>query len=115
MVVHKLNVGRPLTGPDKAKTKLVVHPDRMLALAVSQQRFQAIAWWEPQIVQSLGRIKHRQLTLHDALKIDRKALCGTSSLKERHAARILERYDRHATPSPNSLVSHDDTNGNLNG
>jgi len=39
VIVHDLNIARPVSCPDKADPELVVDPDRMLALAVTLQRF----------------------------------------------------------------------------
>jgi hypothetical protein len=115
MVVHEFNISGPLAGPDETQAELVVHSDGVLTPSIPLQSLQAIARREPQVVQPLSRVEHRELALHDPFEIGRKALSGSPSLKERRAARILESYDRHAGHSPEAFVSRHDTKGNLNG
>jgi hypothetical protein len=45
VVIDDLNTRRTFAGPDKTKAKLIVDPNRVLALPISFQSFQSIAGW----------------------------------------------------------------------
>jgi hypothetical protein len=47
--------------PDEAEPELVVDADAVLAMAVSPERLQAIAWWDLQIVEAAGGIQDGEL------------------------------------------------------
>ena len=52
VVVNDFNVFWPGFCPDKAEPELVVDADALLAMAVSPERLQAVAWWDLQIVEA---------------------------------------------------------------
>jgi hypothetical protein len=56
MIVGKFNGFRTIRGPDKANTKLIVHPDRILPCPVAFQSFQSISRRRSQIVQRFCRM-----------------------------------------------------------
>jgi hypothetical protein len=63
VVVHDLDIAWSGQRPDKAYSPLVVDPNAVLALAVSFERFELVAWGRTQKVQSLRCVELRQLSL----------------------------------------------------
>ena len=61
VVVNDFNVFWSSFRPDEAEPELVVDADAVLAMAVSQERLQAIAWWDLQIVEAFSGIKDGEL------------------------------------------------------
>jgi len=61
VVVNDLNLLWPGFRPDKAEPELVVDTDAVLAMAVSPERLQAIAWWNQKVVEASGGIQDGEL------------------------------------------------------
>ena len=74
MIVGKFHCFRTIRGPGEANTKLIVHPDRILACPVAFQSFQPVAWRRSQIVQRFCRVQIAQLSTGNLYKISRKSL-----------------------------------------
>jgi hypothetical protein len=52
----------PVLAPNKTDAVLIINSDAVLSLAIPGQRFEAIAWRHPQIIQSSGRMNHIELS-----------------------------------------------------
>ena len=65
MVIHNLDVFRTSRRPTKTQTPLFVDADAVLASAIAFQRLQAIAWWNPQIIQSCRDFELPELATSD--------------------------------------------------
>ena len=108
MIINDLDSFRTKIGPAKAYAPLVVDPDRMLALAVPLQCFQAIRGRHSQGVERTRRVEHAKLAARDRKDIRRKSLRALplkdglgypvleapdhSSLRRLARFRISERY-----------------------
>jgi hypothetical protein len=79
VIVHNLNfIG--LTGPPhEANSELVIHADTVLTLPVSLERFQAVAWWYPQVLQRLRTVKHSQFPERHPMDVLGKTLRSLSA------------------------------------
>jgi hypothetical protein len=74
MVISHFDVGWSFGRPSEANPELVVDPDRILSLAVPLERFQSVAWWQPQVAQINSGIEIAKLAPRDLDQIGRKAL-----------------------------------------
>jgi hypothetical protein len=66
VVINDFDPLWPGVRPDKAEPELVVDADAVLAMAVSAERLQAIAWWDLQIIETAGGIEDGELAEGDA-------------------------------------------------
>ena len=57
MVVHDLDVLRPIVSPDKANSELIIDSDAVLPCTVSPKGLQSIAGGHPQFLQTDNRIQ----------------------------------------------------------
>src|SRR5688572_10134931 len=64
VVVLAADVVRIVLLPSESNPVLLVHPNAVLALPVSNQGFETIAWHRDQVIELLGAIEHRQLPMH---------------------------------------------------
>jgi hypothetical protein len=74
MIVSKFYRLRTIRGLEKANTKLIVHPDRILPCPVAFQSFQPVPRRCSQIAQRFGRVQIAQLSTGNLHKIGRKSL-----------------------------------------
>jgi len=72
MIVNDLDIVRVSVFPAEADPPLIVDPNAMLSGAIVSQLLEAIAGWDPKVVQLLSRIDGNQLAEHRALKLRRK-------------------------------------------
>jgi len=54
MIIHNLNVENIAFAPNETNTKLIVHPDAVLALSITFQSLKVIAWKDCKIAQLIG-------------------------------------------------------------
>jgi hypothetical protein len=92
VVVGKLDAGWTLLGPDEADAELIVHADRVLALAVALEGLQSIARRGSQILQRHGRLEVLKLSARNLEQIGRKALLGFA-LEGCFSLRVFEAPD----------------------
>ena len=62
MIIRDLYFMDPVFAPDKTNAVLIVNSDAVLSLAIPGQRFEAISWRHPQIIQSSGGMNHIQFS-----------------------------------------------------
>ncbi len=62
MIVSYLDRIRIAVTPLKANAPLVIDSNAVLARALAFKLFQAVAWRDPQVLQAVGRIKHKKLS-----------------------------------------------------
>lgn len=62
MIIHNFNIFRAVFAPDETDAPLVIDPYRMLPRPVSLQGFKPVGRRYPQIVQSMGSLKHGNLS-----------------------------------------------------
>lgn len=65
MIIRDLYVVGPVFAPEETNAVLIVNPDAVLSFAISSQRFEAISWRDPQIIQSGGGMNHIELSSRD--------------------------------------------------
>lgn len=94
VVIHDLNVNGVTFSPTKAHTELVVDAYAVLALAVTLQSFQPIAWWNPQVIETAGHAKLFQLATRNRFDVG-KAL-GLFSLVQGLGVFAPEGLNGHA-------------------
>jgi hypothetical protein len=80
VVIHNLNIKGIAVLEAKTEPPLVVDANAELTLAVSSQCLQAIAGWNPKIVNGYGAIQHLQFTFGGGR--ERFELLRTSALKQ---------------------------------
>jgi hypothetical protein len=68
MIVDDLDVVNVVTLPYKTNAPLIVNANTMLTFAVAFQRFQSVAWGDPQVLQRSGAMEVQQLSARDSLK-----------------------------------------------
>jgi hypothetical protein len=74
VVINDFDPLWPGVRTEKAEPELVVDADAVLAMAVSAERLQAIAWWDLQIIETAGGIEDgERFAIHDR---DRLGLVG---------------------------------------
>ena len=73
VVVRDLYVSRPLLGPRKADSVLVVDPDRILSNAVVDKLLQPVSWRDAKVVDVVRRVQLTQLFLRSALYLSTEA------------------------------------------
>jgi len=69
MIIDNFDVGALSIAPAKADTPLIVYPDAMLTRALALQPFQAIRWWNAQIIKALRGVEHPQLPTRESLNL----------------------------------------------
>jgi hypothetical protein len=62
--------------PSERNSVLLVHPNAVLALPVSSQGFETIAWHSGQVIKPLGAVEHRQLPMHHPPEVTRHPASG---------------------------------------
>jgi len=82
VIVGDFNVERVGLAPHKAYSPLVVDPDTVLTLAVAAKFFQSVSGRNPDILQRVRVVQHRELAPRDIL----------DALKTRASASIKERF-----------------------
>jgi hypothetical protein len=92
MVISHFDVGWSFGRPSEANPELVVDPDRILSLAVPLERFQSVAWWQPQVAQIDGGIEIAKLAARDLDQIGRKAF-RAFALEDGFRGAVLEAFD----------------------
>jgi hypothetical protein len=110
MVVHHLDVGRPLIRPAKAHTPLIVDPDRILTFSIPLQCLEPICWWRTQVVQAFGGMERFKLTTGNFEYRSRKTL-GAPAVENEFRGRALEAPDQGDRPrlTWTAMVSVKDT------
>ena len=83
MVVNKLDIGRAVIRPTKAKAELVVHTDRVLAFAIVLEGFKMVRGRHAKIIQSGSRIEHNEFATQNAGKIGGHPLGELPALQNR--------------------------------
>jgi len=74
MIINQLHVIRIATNPGKTDPPLIIHTDAVLVFMVALQLLKAVSGRHAQIVKSLSRINHLQLTHCGSLNIHRQPL-----------------------------------------
>jgi hypothetical protein len=74
MVVYDFDFRRAFRRPFKADPELIVDPDRVATLPITQQRFKSIAWRRPQVAQSARGVQVPKFPSRRLDQIGRKAL-----------------------------------------
>jgi hypothetical protein len=69
MIINDFDVVGSIGLPDKADPPLVVDANAVLAFPVSRERFKAITWRHPQILNILRGVPHAQLATRNGLNI----------------------------------------------
>jgi hypothetical protein len=69
MIVVYFHLPGSSVAPDEADSPLIVDANAVLSTAVSGKGLQAIAWRDPQVVQSFRVVQHHQLLLCSALNV----------------------------------------------
>jgi hypothetical protein len=54
MIIHNLNLENIAFAPNETNTKLIVHPNAVLALSITFQSLKVIAWKDCKIAQLIG-------------------------------------------------------------
>jgi len=72
MVVDDFDIGRSSLIPNETYSPLVIDPDRILALPVSLERFEAVTRWNPKIASRSGLIQKTKLSQRHVLDIRRQ-------------------------------------------
>jgi hypothetical protein len=57
VVIDDFDLMRMAIFPFKADSPLIVDTDRVLAVALTMKRFQAITWWDSNIIEPLGIVQ----------------------------------------------------------
>src|SRR5689334_24733432 len=91
VVIHDFDVFRTGRRPTKTQTPLVVDADAVLTRTVALQRLEAIAWRNPQVVQSCRDFELHELATSDSGDTG-KATYAIAVCK-RFRVRTLERPD----------------------
>jgi hypothetical protein len=60
VIVDDLDVFGACIGPGETDPPLIVDPDTVLALTVTTQCLQSIAWWCPHVVEGYSSIEDRE-------------------------------------------------------
>ena len=74
MIVDNLNFFRPILGPAKAHSVLVVNPYAVLSLPISAQPFETVARRETKVFQLNGGVEHVELAIRVRPQFPRKQL-----------------------------------------
>jgi hypothetical protein len=69
VVVHNFNLVRTILTPDKTHAPLVIDANTVLSFAIIFQRFELVAWGNPQARQFGGRMQLQQLASRHALDV----------------------------------------------
>jgi len=108
VIVNDFDILWPGFRPVKAEPELVVDADAVLAMAVSPERLQAVAWWNLQIVEACGGIKNGELAQGELAegprercskaphRLSRKQGLGVSATKRPDTHRYLTTARRRA-------------------
>ena len=111
MVVNDFNFLWPGIRPDKAEPELVVDAlavdacTSVLAMAVSPERFQAIAWWDLQIAEAGCGIKDGELAQGGASEASKAP--PWLSFKEGLGVAAAKRPDHNTTLPPSDVGTPD--------
>jgi hypothetical protein len=68
MVVHNLDITGIALSPHKTNPPLIVNSNAVLPLSISTQGFQAVSWWNAEIIQRFRPMEQQQLSSGDPLK-----------------------------------------------
>jgi hypothetical protein len=91
MIVNDLNIFSATRRPTEANPELVVDANAVLAVTVSAQCFQAIAWGHTKIIQAISLIQLLQFSPCDRLDVDESP--NPVSIEQRLGVRTIERLD----------------------
>ena len=94
MVIHNLNILRPLRRPYKTNPKLVIDTDTVLTGTITLQCFEPIARRDTQVFQHTSEFQLLQLAPRDCFNVVEAP--DTQSLKEVLRINAFEGQDRHA-------------------
>ncbi len=72
MVVSNFDVPCCVLAPLEAYPPLIIDTDAVWAISIAVQCFEAIAWWNAQILQFLGRVDREKLGSRSALNLVRE-------------------------------------------
>jgi hypothetical protein len=79
VVIDDFDIGCSSIRPNETNPPAIIDPDAVLSGAIAPQRFQTIAWWNPQILKHTRLIEHTQLSQCDRLHIDRQFATASAS------------------------------------
>src|SRR5205085_7367805 len=96
MIIHDLDLLRPLIAPSEYDPPLIVYSDRMLASEVPSQSFQSVARRRHEITEHCGVVKLHQFSAGDPGHVRRKPLRNASLLENQRGERAPEASDHHA-------------------
>jgi len=91
MIINYLNICRSCCRPAEADAELIVHPDAVLPFPVASERFETVARWHTEILQSGGNLKLTQLAPCNFLDSPKPLYPLPGS--ERLRIGVPERYD----------------------
>lgn len=97
MIVGHLYIVCVFLPPNEADAELIIDPDRMLAFAVSLERFKSVCPRDTKVVQVLRTVDHAEFPPGDFEEISRKAL-WVLTVEDRFRHLILETSD-HCGPA----------------
>jgi hypothetical protein len=70
MVIHDLDIFRSARCPDKTNAILVIDPDAVLSSTIAFERFESIARWNQEIIQSSSPVQHGKFSHGYGLQTD---------------------------------------------
>ena len=73
MIVDDFDFVGIAVSPNEADAPPAVDPDAVLALAVSGELLEAVAWGEPEILESLSVVEHAEPAVSQLLNVGREA------------------------------------------
>ena len=73
MIINNLDLEGIAVSPAKTDSPLVIDANTVLAGAVAFELLQAVAGWDPEIVELLGGIHDAELPEHESVEFGRKA------------------------------------------
>jgi hypothetical protein len=94
MVIHDLHFGRTRAGPAETKSELVVHPDAVLARAITPQCFESITGRHTKVWQHGRDLKLPKLSASNGFNVNESP--HAMPVCKRLCVGILER-NNHAT------------------
>jgi hypothetical protein len=103
MVIHNLDLRGTLRCPNKTNTELAVDPDRVLSLAITRQRFQAVARRRRKIAKIFGGIEIAQFAPRHFDEFGRKTLRALA-VEDGFSGLATETSDRRFSVSLNDTM-----------
>jgi len=96
MIIHDLDLLRPLIAPPEYDPPLIVYSDRMPAHEVPSQSFQSVARRRHEITKRCGVVQLDQLSAGDPRNVRWKPLGNASLLENQRRKRAPEASDHRA-------------------